>query len=90
MSDDKLLKYLVKIEPLGMLYGSAGPFLSPENLVGRAGNRFPPSASTVAGLYAAQQWKGEGSLDDLTIVGPFWAQTDKPLDFYSNPKSFAR
>jgi CRISPR-associated protein Cmr3 len=82
MSDEIAIKYLVKIEPLGMLYGSAGPFLSPENLVGRAGNRFPPSASTVAGLYAAQQWEGEGSLNDLTIVGPFWAEIDKPLDFY--------
>lgn len=82
MSEGKLLKYLVSIKPLGMLYGSAGPFLSPENLVGRAGNRFPPSTATVAGLYAAEQWKGEGSLDNLAIVGPFWAKMDNPLAFY--------
>jgi CRISPR-associated protein Cmr3 len=76
------LQYLIQIEPLGMLYGSAGPFLSPENLVGRAGNRFPPSSVTVAGLYAATAWEGEGSLDDLTIVGPFWAETKAPPSFY--------
>ena len=82
MSEGKLLKYLVSIKPLGMLYGSAGPFLSPDNLVGRAGNRFPPSAATVAGLYAAEQWEGEDSLNDLAIVGPFWAEMDHPLAFY--------
>ena len=82
MSEGKLLKYLVSINPLGMLYGSAGPFLSPENLVGRAGNRFPPSAATVAGLYAAEQWEGKHSLNDLAIVGPFWAEMNNPLAFY--------
>lgn len=76
------LKYLVIIKPLGMLYGSAGPFLSPENLVGRSGDKFPPSTATVAGLYGAQYWEGEGSLDDLFIVGPFWAHTDKPVSFH--------
>ena len=35
-------QYLIKISPLGFMYGSAGGFLSPENLVGRAGAKFPP------------------------------------------------
>lgn len=49
-----MFKYLIKINPLGFLYGSSGPFLSPDNLVGRSGNNFPPSAATVSGLYAAK------------------------------------
>jgi CRISPR-associated protein Cmr3 len=82
MSDNKMLKYLVIIKPLGMLYGSAGRFLSPDNLVGRSGDRFPPSTATVAGLYGAKYWEGEGSLKDLFIAGPFWANIDKPESFY--------
>ena len=46
-------KYLLTVEPLGFLYGSAGRFLSPENLVGRSGDSFPPSAATVSGIFAA-------------------------------------
>jgi CRISPR-associated protein Cmr3 len=82
MSECKSLKYLIIIEPLGMLYGSAGGFLSPENLVGRSGDRFPPSAATLAGLYGAKYWEKEGSLDDLFITGPFWANSDRPHSFY--------
>jgi CRISPR-associated protein Cmr3 len=82
MSDNKMLKYLVIIKPLGLLYGSAGRFLSPDNLVGRSGDRFPPSTATVAGLYGAKYWEGEGSLNDLFIAGPFWANSDKPEAFY--------
>lgn len=82
MSDKELLKYLIVIKPLGMLYGSAGPFLSPDNLVGRSGNRFPPSTATVAGLYGAKYWQTKGNLDDLFIVGPFWANIDNPASFY--------
>jgi CRISPR-associated protein Cmr3 len=82
MSDNKMLKYLVIIKPLGMLYGSAGRFLSPDNLVGRSGDRFPPSTATVAGLYGAKYWEGEGSLNDLFIAGPFWANIDRPEFFY--------
>ena len=47
------LKYLITIAPLGLLYGSAGRFLSPENLVGRSGTHFPPSSATLSGLFAA-------------------------------------
>jgi CRISPR-associated protein Cmr3 len=76
------LKYIITIAPLGMLYGSAGPFLSPENLVGRSGDRFPPNTTTVAGLYGATQWKDTNSLKDLYIVGPFWAKQDAIENFY--------
>jgi CRISPR-associated protein Cmr3 len=81
-SSDSELEYLIVISPLGMLYGSAGPFLSPENLVGRAGDRFPPSATTVAGLYGATKWTKHGSLNNLYIVGPFWAERNTPQNFY--------
>jgi CRISPR-associated protein Cmr3 len=76
------LKYIIAISPLGMLYGSAGPFLSPENLVGRSGDRFPPSSTTLAGIYGATQWKGVDCLNDLYIVGPFWAKRDAVQNFY--------
>jgi CRISPR-associated protein Cmr3 len=77
-----ILQYILTVSPLGMLYGSAGPFLSPENLVGRSGDRFPPNATTVAGLYGANQWKEKGDLDDLYIVGPFWAKQSNVENFY--------
>ena len=37
-----MFRYLITIQPLGFLYASAGGFLSPENLVGRAQSKFPP------------------------------------------------
>jgi CRISPR-associated protein Cmr3 len=76
------LQHIITISPLGMLYGSSGLFLSPENLVGRSGDRFPPSSTTVAGLYGATQWQGPNSLNDLYIVGPFWAKRDAVQNFY--------
>jgi len=45
-----MFKYLISISPLGLMYGSAGAFLSPENLVGRSGAKFPPDAATLSGL----------------------------------------
>ncbi|MGB7439504.1 MAG: type III-B CRISPR module-associated Cmr3 family protein [Coleofasciculaceae cyanobacterium] len=84
--------HLIIIQPLGFLYGSVGPFLSPDNLVGRSGNSFPPSAATVSGLYAAQysqpgtNERGETTqrldLPDLILTGPFWAYTENPQNFY--------
>jgi len=74
-SDPKLTK-LIAIAPLGLLYGSAGRFLSPENLVGRSGTQFPPSAATASGLFAAhygKDWKD----NDFYIAGPFWANIDE-------------
>jgi CRISPR-associated protein Cmr3 len=67
-------EYLIVIEPLGLLYGSAGRFLSPENLVGRSGTSFPPSAATLSGLYAATSSSTE--LESLQLAGPFWAKSD--------------
>ncbi|MGI0488926.1 type III-B CRISPR module-associated Cmr3 family protein [Pantanalinema rosaneae CENA516] len=67
-------EYLITIEALGLLYGSAGRFLSPENLVGRSGTHFPPSAATVSGLFAAHYGETWMKRDDFYIAGPFWAK----------------
>lgn len=74
-----MLQYLIIIKPLGFLYGSAGPFLSPENLVGRSGNRFPPTAATVSGLFAHSN---PTNIRDLQIAGPFWANSEQPDNFF--------
>jgi CRISPR-associated protein Cmr3 len=68
-------KYLILIEPLGFLYGSAGRFLSPENLVGRSGSSFPPSAATVSGIFAAHY--GNADIQNLYLAGPFWGKTEE-------------
>jgi CRISPR-associated protein Cmr3 len=67
-------KYLIVIEPLGFLYASAGRFLSPENLVGRSGTSFPPSAATVSGIFAATL--KNDAIQDLYLAGPFWGKTE--------------
>jgi CRISPR-associated protein Cmr3 len=74
-------KYLITLEPLGLLYGSAGAFLSPENLVGRSGAKFPPSAVTLAGLIAVAYGKDAPELKSLQIAGPFWAFSTNPQNF---------
>jgi CRISPR-associated protein Cmr3 len=75
-------KYLIAIEPLGLLYGSAGAFLSPENLVGRSGTKFPPSAVTLAGLFAASYTEQQsGDIAALRLAGPFWSFTDNLQNF---------
>jgi CRISPR-associated protein Cmr3 len=66
-------QYLIAIEPLGLLYGSAGSFLSPENLVGRSGTSFPPSAATLSGLFAAHYQGDLVQLHDLQLAGAFWS-----------------
>lgn len=80
-----MFKHLIAIEPLGLLYGSLGKFLSPENLVGRSGAHFPPSAATLSGVFAAA-YAGTNQLpklhEDLQLAGPFWAMADNPQDFY--------
>ena len=80
-----MFQYLISIEPLGLLYGSAGRFLSPDNLVGRSGTQFPPTTATLSGLFAAQL--GNAGVQDLQLAGPFWADTADPerdniQDFY--------
>jgi CRISPR-associated protein Cmr3 len=77
-----MFEYLITIEPLGLLYGSAGAFLSPENLVGRSGAKFPPSAATVSGLFAAAYHPHqEQELKSLQVAGPFWALQNNPQNF---------
>ena len=78
---------LITFSPLGLLYGSAGGFLSPENLVGRSNTKFPPDSATIAGLLL--QANQEHSFMDATqlkremvIAGPFWAERDYPDQFY--------
>lgn len=73
-------QYLVALRPLGLLYGSVGKFLSPENLVGRSGTSFPPSAATLSGLFAAHYAQAQDldSLRSLQLAGPFWAFSDHP------------
>ena len=77
----KAFTHLLQITPLGLLYGSAGGFLSPENLVGRSGNKFPPSSATVSGLYAQvnteKAEKKTWLLPDLCLAGPFWARSEE-------------
>jgi CRISPR-associated protein Cmr3 len=81
-----MFTYLIIIRPLGFLYGSAGAFLSPENLVGRSGEKFPPSAATVSGLFFSANWGKEDIKkelkENLYIAGPFWAKSGYEQDFY--------
>ena len=78
---------LITISPLGLMYGSAGGFLSPENLVGRANSKFPPDAATIAGLLLNANREqhfvdSEYLKNKLVIAGPFWANRENPKDFY--------
>ena len=82
-----MFRYFILIHPLGLMYGSAGGFLSPENLVGRSGSKFPPEAATLAGLFfAANKTQNFASQEELRyrlyVAGPFWAKSDEPDDFY--------
>src|ERR671933_1921298 len=82
-----MFKYLITISPLGFMYGSSGGFLSPENLVGRSGAKFPPEAATLSGLFFSTN-KVKSSIspkelsDNLFVAGPFWAKSDDPEYFY--------
>lgn len=84
-----MFQYLITVSPLGFMYGSAGAFLSPENLVGLSGAKFPPDAATLSGLFFSVNHATGESIDrhaDLTqklhIAGPFWAKRDQPQSFY--------
>ena len=82
-----MFKYLITIQPLGLLYGSAGGFLSPENLVGRSRTKFPPDSATVSGLFFSsnkiKEFTTQDNLrDNLHIAGPFWAKENSPQFFY--------
>ncbi|NJK74440.1 MAG: CRISPR-associated protein [Microcoleus sp. SU_5_6] len=80
-------KCLITVSPLGLMYGSAGGFLSPENLVGRAGAKFPPDTGAIAGLFfnanREQKFAEHQELrNKLVVAGPFWAKQDTPKEFY--------
>lgn len=82
-----MFKYLITISPLGFMYGSSGGFLSPENLVGRSGAKFPPEAATLSGLFFStnkvKSYISPKELsDNLFVAGPFWAKSDDPEYFY--------
>lgn len=84
-----MFQYLITISPLGLMYGSAGAFLSPENLVGKSGAKFPPDAATVAGLFFSANHATKGAIashaqlkQTLHIAGPFWATREQPDEFY--------
>ncbi|MFN6537899.1 MAG: CRISPR-associated protein [Nostoc sp. EkiNYC01] len=82
-----MFKYLILVNPLGFMYGSAGSFLSPENLVGRSGSKFPPEAATLSGLFfsvnhAKKLWDAEKLTKELYVAGPFWGEWDNPEYFY--------
>ncbi len=72
----------ILVHPLGLLYGSKGRFLSPENLVGRSGFHFPPDTPTLSGLYAAHYQNQPETLGSLLLAGPFWAKSDQSANFY--------
>ena len=82
-----MFKFLVQIIPLGLMYGSSGAFLSPENLVGQSGAKFPPESATVSGLFFSVN-KSEHFIDpivlrnELHVAGPFWSDIDDPEYFY--------
>jgi len=79
---------LITVAPLGLMYGSTGGFLSPENLVGLSNTKFPPDAATVAGLLlnANREQKftdAEQLKKELVVVGPFWSRDrDNPQRFH--------
>jgi len=82
-----MFKHLIVVSPLGFLYGSSGAFLSPENLVGRSGSKFPPDAATLAGLFFSENKSHEIAPHDtlkqeLFVSGPFWAKQTDPSAFY--------
>lgn len=84
---DKFFKFLITVKPLGFMYGSAGAFLSPENLVGQSGAKFPPDTAALAGLFfnanREQKFVEHKELrDNLVVSGPFWAEQDTPKKFY--------
>lgn len=82
MSETPTFTHRLVMQPLGLLYGSKGRFLSPENLVGRSGSHFPPDTPTVSGLFAAQYQGNPKILDPLMLAGPFWASSRQSANLY--------
>ncbi len=85
-----MFKYLITVMPLGLLYGSAGAFLSPDNLVGRSGAKFPPDAATLAGLFFGANKQMEIADHEtlkyqLHVAGPFWAKSLEDAESFYVP-----
>ncbi|MFM6158173.1 MAG: CRISPR-associated protein Cmr3, partial [Sphaerospermopsis kisseleviana] len=70
-----MFEFLIIIEPLGFLYGSAGRFIEEESFVSLSNRKFPPSTATISGLYAATV--ETELITSLQIAGPFWAYTEE-------------
>lgn len=87
-----MFQWLIKVKPLGFLYGSAGAFLSAENLVGKSGAKFPPDASVMSGLILRNyQEKADANLEEikqlklkLTVAGAFWAKDEDVENGYQD------
>lgn len=85
-----MFKCLMTVRPLGLMYGSTGGFLSPENLVGRSGAKFPPEAAALSGLILStyKAYRAKTSAPDLALrttlftAGPFWAWDSAISQFY--------
>jgi CRISPR-associated protein Cmr3 len=82
-----MFKYLITINPLGLMYGSAGAFLSPDNLVGLSGFKFPPEAATLSGLMfsvnkTTKNFPQNELNANLFVAGPFWANLKDKQNFY--------
>lgn len=84
-----MFQHLITVSPLGLMYGSAGAFLSPENLVGRSGAKFPPDAAALSGLFFSANHASDGAIashneltQNLYVAGPFWARRDDLQAFY--------
>lgn len=75
-------EYLITIKPLGFLYGSAGGFLSPDNLVGGSRTHFPPNAATLSGVFAHHFNGDQTILDNLQLAGPFWSYSEDKHNFF--------
>ena len=91
MTTTNMFKYLIKVKPLGLMYGSSGGFLSPENLVGRSRTKFPPDAATLSGLILSakcyfNQKKDTSANEEfkknLYVAGPFWVEEGFPKTLY--------
>ncbi|WP_181279969.1 type III-B CRISPR module-associated Cmr3 family protein [Aphanothece minutissima] len=77
-----LFNHLITLEPLGLLHGSSGRFLSAENLTGRTAEHFPPDSPAFSGLISAHIPREAGQHLELFTAGPFWVSLDQPTDPY--------
>lgn len=86
-----MFKYIITVQPLGFMYASAGTFLSPENLVGRSGAKFPPDTGAIAGLFFSTDHHAKSAANheelrlNLTVAGPFWTETIEDPEYFYVP-----